>query len=88
MCVHSCTSTLCKDSVRNKNPKYLQAVQAQSVCVHVHVCVCVCVHVCVCVCVHVCVCVCVHVCVCVCVHVCVCVCVCVCVTNMVYGLFT
>ena len=43
MCVHSCTFTLCKESVRNKNPKYLQAVQAQSVCVHVRVCVCVCV---------------------------------------------
>ena len=27
MCVHSCTFTLCKDSVRNKNPKSLQAVQ-------------------------------------------------------------
>ena len=46
MCVHSCTFTLCKESVRNKNPKYLQAVQAQSVCVHVRVCVCVCVCVC------------------------------------------
>ena len=45
MCVHSCTCTLCKDSVRNKNPKSLQAVQAQSVCVHVHVCMCA--HVCV-----------------------------------------
>ena len=47
---------LCKDSVRNKNPKSLQVVQAQSMCVHVHVCVhmCVCVFVCVCVCVCVC----------------------------------
>ena len=38
------------DSVRNKNPKSLQALQAQSVCVHVRVCVhmCVCVYVCVC----------------------------------------
>ena len=32
-CVHSCTYTLCKDSVRNKNPKSQQVVQAQSVCV-------------------------------------------------------
>ena len=46
MCVHSCTCTLCKDSVRNKNPKSLQVVQAQSVCVCVCVCVCLC-HVCV-----------------------------------------
>ena len=51
MCAHSCTCTLCKDSVRNKNPKSLQALQAQSVCVHVRVCVCIGVCVCVCVCV-------------------------------------
>ena len=38
-CVHSCTCTLCENSVRNKNPKSQQVVQAQSVCV----CVCVCV---------------------------------------------
>ena len=38
---------LCKDNVRNKNPKSLQALQAQSVCVHMCVCVlCVCVCVC------------------------------------------
>ena len=89
-CVHSCTCTVCENSVRNKNPKSLQAVQDQSlrvchgrtcicvfVCVHVcggHVCVCVCV----CMCVRVCVYVCVRVCVCVCVRVCVCVCVCAC----------
>ena len=59
MCVctgvyNSCTCTLCENSVRNKNPKSLQVVQAQSVCVRVRVCVCV--HVCVCyVCVHMCV---------------------------------
>ena len=78
MCVHTglCTCTFYKKSVRNKNPKSLQVVQAQSLCVHV--CVCVCVHMCVCV--YVCVCV-------VCVYVCVCV-VCVFVTNMVYRLFT
>ena len=58
MCVHSCTCMLCKDSVRNKNPKSLQAVQAQSVCVHVPVCVHMCVCLCVCMCVCVCVCVC------------------------------
>ena len=52
-CVNSCTCMLCKDSVRNKNPKSLQAVQSQSVCVHVCVCMCVCM--CVCVRVHVCV---------------------------------
>ena len=39
-CVHSCTCTICDNSVRNKNPKSLQVVQAQSVCVHVRVCVC------------------------------------------------
>ena len=27
-CVHSCKSTLCNNSVRNKNPKSLQVVQA------------------------------------------------------------
>ena len=52
MCVHSCTCTLCKDSVRNKNPKSQQVVQAQSVCVyvcvHMHVCVHMCVHSCTC----------------------------------------
>ena len=32
-CVHSFTCTLCRDSVINKNPKSLQAVQAQFVCV-------------------------------------------------------
>ena len=52
MCVHSCTCTLCKVSVRNKNPKSLQVVQAQSLCVHVRVHVCA--HVCVCMCVCVC----------------------------------
>ena len=31
---------LCEYSVRNKSPKSLQVVQAQSVCVHVRVCVC------------------------------------------------
>ena len=41
MCLHSCTCTLCKDSVRNKSPKSLQVVQAQSVSV-VYVCVCTC----------------------------------------------
>ena len=46
---------LCEYSVRNKNPKSLQVVQAQSLCVCTHVCVCV--HVCVCMCVCVCVCV-------------------------------
>ena len=57
VCAQACTSILCENSERNKNPKSLQVVQAQSVCVHVHVHV----HVCVCVCVHVCVChVCVH----------------------------
>ena len=30
---------LCEYSVRNKNPKYLQVVQAQSVCVYVCACV-------------------------------------------------
>ena len=45
--VHSCTCTLCKDSVRKKNPKSLQVVQAQSVC---ECMCCVCVYVCVCVC--------------------------------------
>ena len=56
MCVHTCTCTICENSERNKNPKYLQVVQALSVCVHVRVCV----RVCVCVCVQfVCVCVCV-----------------------------
>ena len=79
-CVHSCTYTLCENSARNKNPKSLQVVEAQSVCV----CVCVCAHVCtfmhmyaclqvqvvqaqsVCVCVYVCV----YVCACVRVRVC------------------
>ena len=46
MCVHPCTCMLCKDCVRNKNPKSLQAVQVQSVCVHVRVCACTCVCVC------------------------------------------
>ena len=46
---------LCENSVRNKNPKSLQVVQA-SLCVCVHVCVYVCVCMCVCVCVCVCVC--------------------------------
>ena len=59
--VHSCKFILCNNSVRNKNPKSLQLVQAQ-LCVCV--CVCgVCVW-CVCVC-GVCVCMCVvsvHVC--------------------------
>ena len=41
---------LCEYSVRNKNPKSLQVVQAQSLCVCV--CVCVCMYVCVHVCVH------------------------------------
>ena len=58
-CVHSCTCTICETSVRNKNPKSLQVVQARSVCV---CCVCV---VCMCVCV---VCMCV---LCMCVYVCV-----------------
>ena len=48
--VHSCTcndlihahATICETSVRNKNPKSLQVVQAQSVCMYV------CVHVCMC----------------------------------------
>ena len=67
---------LCENSVRNTNPKSLQVVQAQSVCVYVCVAwVCVCVwHGCVCVCVcgrGVCVCG-VGVCVCV-VWVCLCV---------------
>ena len=60
VCVCRQTCTLCKDSLRNMNPKSLKAVQTQSVCVHVRVCVCVCV--CVCICVYVCVCVCVCVC--------------------------
>ena len=55
---------LCEYSVRIKNPKSLQVVQAQSL--FVCVCVCVCVYECVCVCVCVCVCMCVCVCVCVC----------------------
>ena len=42
---------LCEYSVRNKNPKSLQVVQAQSVCVCVSVCVYVCVRVCMYVCV-------------------------------------
>ena len=42
-----CTCTISENSVRNKNPKSLQVVQARSVCV----CVCVCVCMCVCVCV-------------------------------------
>ena len=45
MCVHSCTCMICENSVRNKNPKSLQAVQAQSVCVYVccvYMCVCTC----------------------------------------------
>ena len=50
------TMYACKNSVRNRNPKSPQVVQAQSLCV----CVCVCV--CVCACVRVCVCVCVQVC--------------------------
>ena len=45
---------LCEYSVKNKSPKSLQVVQAQSVCVCVCVCVCVvCVYV-LCVCVRVC----------------------------------
>ena len=43
-------------TVRNKNPKSLQVVQARSVCVCVCVCVYVCVHVCVHMCVHSCTC--------------------------------
>ena len=76
MCVHSCTCTLCKDSVRNKNPKSLQALSPVCVCA----CACVCAHVCVHVraCAHVCV----HVRVCV--HMCVCMYVCVFVTNMLF----
>ena len=35
-CVHSCTCSVCENSVRNKNPKSLQVV-----CVCVCVCVCV-----------------------------------------------
>ena len=35
-CVHSCTCTVCENSVRNKNPKSQQVVQAQSLCA----CVC------------------------------------------------
>ena len=31
--VHSCTCTICENNIRNKNPKSLQVVQAQSVCV-------------------------------------------------------
>ena len=62
MCVHSCTCTICENSVRNKNPKSLQVVQARSVCVCVCVCVCLCVCVSVCVCLCVCVSVCAHVC--------------------------
>ena len=50
--MHSGTCTICENSVRSKNPKYPQVVQAQSVCVHV----CACVRVCVCLCVRVCVC--------------------------------
>ena len=42
---------LCKYSVKNKSPKSLQVVQAQSVCVCVCVCVCVVCMCCVCVCV-------------------------------------
>ena len=45
-CVHSCKSTLCNNSVKNKNPKSLHVVHAQSV--YVRVCACVCVCVCVC----------------------------------------
>ena len=41
-CVHSWTCTICENSVRNKNPKSLQVVQAHvSVCVwRGRVCVC------------------------------------------------
>ena len=49
VCAQACTSILCENSERNKNPKYLQVVHAQSVCVHVHVRVCVCVCPCMCV---------------------------------------
>ena len=58
MSVHSCTCTICENNMRNKNPKSLQVVQAQSVCVSVCVCACVCVCVCVfaCMCVYTCVC--------------------------------
>ena len=55
--IHVYDCTLSENNVRNKNPKSLQVVLAQSV----SVCVCVCVgeFMCVCVCVSVCVCVCV-----------------------------
>ena len=49
---------LCEYSVRNKNPKSLQVVQAQSVCVCICMCVCTGVYIHVCVCLSVCVCVC------------------------------
>ena len=39
-----CKSTLCKNSVRNKNPKSLQVVQAQSVCLCVYAQVCTYIH--------------------------------------------
>ena len=50
VCAQACTSILCENSERNKNPKSLQVVQAH-VCVCVFVCVCVSMYVCVmCVC--------------------------------------
>ena len=55
---HSCTCTLCENSVRDKT---LQVVQAQF-CVCVCVCLCACLWVCACLCVYVCVlCLCVQV---------------------------
>ena len=59
--------TICENSERNKNPKSLQVVQAQSVCVCVGVWVCVCA--CMCVCMYVCVHVCVYACMCMCMYV-------------------
>ena len=54
VCAQACTSILCENSVRNKNPKSLQVVQAH-VCVCVFVCVCVCPCMCVsCVCAQAC----------------------------------
>ena len=49
--IHSCTCTLCKNSVRNKNA----ANGKSSVCVCMCVCACVCLRMCVCVCLHMCV---------------------------------
>ena len=54
VCAQACTSILCENSERNKNPKSLQVVQAH-VCVCVFVCVCVCPCMCVsCVCAQAC----------------------------------